>query len=232
MSAILDASSIPNTMIRSGIQAVGGIGASAVSLLGHVSLSAGASGALFGVIGMVLSVFYGRLGSLRAFFDYPRVRSILWTMAIWFVLGLSLHFDNYAHFGGLVFGVLFGLLFMKVPTFAPMKRVLSWLAVLLLLAGMTVAASLPRTDPVLKAQTLEWRGKVEEARAVFDDLIRRDPMEPNGYVHRARFWTILKEPVRAIEDLKKALEVAPPNWKGRAETQKDLKELEQRKPPP
>ncbi len=203
-----------------------GVGASAVSLLGHVSLSAGASGALFGVIGMVLVAFYARLGSLRAFFDYPRVRGILWTMAIWFVLGLSLHFDNYAHFGGLVFGVLFGLLFMKVPTFAPVKQVLSWLVVLVLLAGTAVAASLPRRDPELKVQTLLWRGKVEEARTVFDDLIRRDPVEPAGYLYRAKIWVRLKETARAIEDLKKALEVAPPNWKLRAETRKELEDLE------
>ena len=54
-----------------------GIGASAVSLLSHNVLSAGASGAGFGMIAVTLSILYRRAGAWDSFIANPLVRRIL-----------------------------------------------------------------------------------------------------------------------------------------------------------
>jgi rhomboid protease GluP len=84
-----------------------GIVGSAVSVIGHDALSAGASGALFGVVGWMLVTLRLRFGSLRAFVQNAAIRQQLIWIAAWFVIGVYAHFDNYAHGGGLLFGALY-----------------------------------------------------------------------------------------------------------------------------
>lgn len=84
-----------------------GIAGSAVSVIGHDALSAGASGALFGLIGWQLVVMRVQLGSFRAMWSNPGVRRGLIWIGGWFVIGVFAGFDNFAHAGGLGFGVLF-----------------------------------------------------------------------------------------------------------------------------
>src|SRR5207302_1680044 len=87
-----------------------GIGASAVSVMGHRAISAGASGAGFGMIGVALMIAYRKLGSWDAFFSDLYVLSILKSAGIWFALGVFVirRMDNWAHGGGFVFGLLGG----------------------------------------------------------------------------------------------------------------------------
>ena len=87
-----------------------GIGASAVSLMGHRAVSVGASGAGFGMIGVTLMIDYRHLGSWDAFFSNPDVLGILRGAGIWFLLGIFVlrGLDNWAHGGGFVFGLLGG----------------------------------------------------------------------------------------------------------------------------
>ena len=84
-----------------------GIVGSAVSVIGHDALSAGASGALFGVVGWMLVALRVQFGSWRAFVQHPAIRQQLIWMAAWFVIGAVAGFDNYAHGGGLLFGALY-----------------------------------------------------------------------------------------------------------------------------
>jgi rhomboid protease GluP len=86
-----------------------GIGASAISVIGHTVIGAGASGSGFGMIGIVLMIAYRKLGGWEPFFANESVQSILRNTAIWVVLGIFLiRMDNFAHLGGLVFGLLIG----------------------------------------------------------------------------------------------------------------------------
>src|SRR5262249_48264736 len=90
-----------------------GIGASAVSVLGHNVLSVGASGALFGIVAVVLSILYRRIGSWDSFIANPGVRQIVINLFIWLVIGFGFlggALDNYAHLGGFAFGIPCGLL--------------------------------------------------------------------------------------------------------------------------
>jgi rhomboid protease GluP len=84
-----------------------GLVGSAVSVLGRDALSAGASGALFGVVGWMLVALRAQFGSWGAFAKHPAIRQQLIWIAGWFVLGAFMGFDNYAHGGGLLFGALY-----------------------------------------------------------------------------------------------------------------------------
>ena len=84
-----------------------GIVGSAVSVIGKDALSAGASGALFGVVGWMLVALRAQFGSWGEFAKHPAIRQQLIWIAGWFVLGAFIGFDNYAHGGGLLFGALY-----------------------------------------------------------------------------------------------------------------------------
>src|SRR5262249_55585621 len=84
-----------------------GIAGSAVSVLGHDAVSAGASGALFGLIGWQVGTLRARVGSFRAMWADPGVRRGLMWIGGWFLVGAFVGFDNYAHAGGLAFGLAF-----------------------------------------------------------------------------------------------------------------------------
>jgi membrane associated rhomboid family serine protease len=85
-----------------------GIVGSAASVIGHDAVSAGASGALFGLIGWRLFELRRASGSFKAFVEDPGIRKELTWIGMWFVLGAFAGFDNYAHGGGLVMGALVG----------------------------------------------------------------------------------------------------------------------------
>jgi rhomboid protease GluP len=86
-----------------------GIGAAAVSVLGHRAISAGASGSGFGMIGVTLMIARHHLGTWDLFFSDPFVHYILRSTVIWILLGIFfIRVDNYAHVGGLIFGLLAG----------------------------------------------------------------------------------------------------------------------------
>lgn len=92
-----------------------GIGASAVSVLCHDAVSAGASGAGFGMIGIFFVLMFRRLGGWGPFFADKTVRLNLMLIGAWIVLGFVVRFDNFAHLGGLSFGVLIGILYVRPP---------------------------------------------------------------------------------------------------------------------
>ena len=81
-----------------------GLAGSAASVIGHDAVSAGASGALFGVVGGVLVVHRKTLGSWSALWAQKDIRNNLLMMAAWLVLGPFMGFDSFAHGGGLVAG--------------------------------------------------------------------------------------------------------------------------------
>jgi rhomboid protease GluP len=86
-----------------------GIGASAVSVLAHRSISAGASGAGFGMIGVTLMIAYRHLGSWSQFWTNPWVLSTVRSTVVWILIGIfAVRMDNFAHVGGLIFGLLAG----------------------------------------------------------------------------------------------------------------------------
>jgi rhomboid protease GluP len=112
-----------------------GIAGSAASVIGHDAVSAGASGALFGVVGGALVLQRLTRGRWKAIWNDPAQRRNLVTMAIWLAAGPFMNFDSFAHGGGLVAGA--GVTWALVPKFGPVK-----LAVVLLGLAVLVGASL------------------------------------------------------------------------------------------
>jgi membrane associated rhomboid family serine protease len=122
-----------------------GIAGSAVSVIGHNAISAGASGALFGLIGWQIMVARVQTGSFRAMWNDRGIRRGLVWIGGWFIIGVYAHFDNYAHAGGLGFGLLFTWALISPP---PRRR--RRVVVTLVSLAALVALSL-RPLPVIHA---------------------------------------------------------------------------------
>ncbi|MCC6336031.1 MAG: rhomboid family intramembrane serine protease [Myxococcales bacterium] len=82
-----------------------GLAGSAVSVIGHDVVAAGASGALFGVVGATFALLRIKLGSWKALWQHPVHQKNLGMAALWFVVGAFAGFDNFAHAGGLAAGL-------------------------------------------------------------------------------------------------------------------------------
>ena len=190
------------------------------------SLSAGASGAIFGLIGALAAFFLihrERLGSWGA----RRLGNIAIVLVINLVWGFSQPgIDNLAHLGGLVAGAALGW------ALTPRYQV-DWvrgqvrdrnrlgrywpalvLAALLLVGGTALYTSMYRDSPhrhldlaqeALDAE--EW----DEAAAELEQAITRDPSLANAsvYFHLGLAHSYLEEYEEAISAYQKALELDP-----------------------
>jgi rhomboid protease GluP len=88
---------------------VSGIGGSAISVMGHRVVSAGASGAGFGMIGVEMMLVYRAIGDWSTFLSSEYVLHNVGIMVVWFLIGAYLiRMDNFAHGGGLLFGLMAG----------------------------------------------------------------------------------------------------------------------------
>jgi rhomboid protease GluP len=118
-----------------------GLGGSAASYLFHPSVvSAGASGAIFGLIGFAIA-YYRREGSARG----RDIRAFMMRWALYaFIFGLFVRADNFAHAGGFAAGFLLGSV-MEVREddrrrFRPLWNMLAGLLALVLVASFVLLA--------------------------------------------------------------------------------------------
>jgi rhomboid protease GluP len=101
------------------------------------NFSVGASGALLGMIGVMIAITMKRSGAVMK----AEKSRLIWWVVIIFVMGAypGMHVDNWAHFGGLASGFLLGKLFAdRQPLAGPeLKRAyaLGWLAAAIILAS-------------------------------------------------------------------------------------------------
>lgn len=118
-----------------------GLAGSAASLWWHeATVSAGASGAIFGMFGL----FYGWVTTshlLSAEEKKAQLASAGTFLAFNLIMGLSGRVDNAAHLGGLAAGLVIGLLVSKWHGTARWRPVMVGSAVALLLAAVLVANS-------------------------------------------------------------------------------------------
>lgn len=124
------------------IYLVSGIAGAAASALVWSKIGAGASGAMFGIVGATFAIRYRILGSASRMFADRYVRSMLGQIAMWTVIGIFLlSVDHAAHFGGLLFGILGGL------AATSHRRVLPWAVLAACLGALVAAAARPRMVP-------------------------------------------------------------------------------------
>jgi len=122
-----------------------GIGASAISTICQPYGGAGASGAGFGMISVVLAILYRRAGSWESFWGDSHVRSVLANTGIWVVVGFAgvIRMDNYAHLGGFALGIPCGLILEQRRGRSRLLWIAGVVAYVVVVIGLVVVACIP-----------------------------------------------------------------------------------------
>lgn len=201
-----------------GLYLLTGIGASMLSLTWDpMRVGAGASGAIFGIAGALISVlFFAQLGL------QPEGRRKLLGYVVRFaflnlIFGLQAHIDNMAHLGGLLTGLLIGfflaLTFNLAPEGRSAPRFLIFAISALALLGLFVPVVRTRQYAVeyAKAQTaLEHH----DPRAAVPHLQKYVAARPTDAFGRQLLQSVLQEVQRldkAIPEYERALALDPNN---------------------
>jgi rhomboid protease GluP len=187
------------------------------------SLSAGASGAIFGLVGALAAFFYLQRKILG---DYGRRRLI----NIGIIVALNLFWglsqpgiDNWAHMGGLLSGLALGWALAPRYELDPVTiRVLDtnrmgryWLAltvaVAVLVLGTTLATRVHRDSPrshLLRGQQAIEAESWDEAVSELEQALARDPSlgDVTAYFYLGLAHSYLEEPLPAAEAYEAALE--------------------------
>jgi membrane associated rhomboid family serine protease/Flp pilus assembly protein TadD len=202
---------------------LGGITGSVASLLWNpMGVSAGASGAIFGVLTALIATLY--VGKL----PMPKhvVRPILWTLVFWAVFQLAYGFwktgvDNAAHLGGVAAGLILGYpLGHHLGTEAPARHSRERIFTYSLMALGIFCFIVWRLDSyvvqVERARVLLTENKPDQAIAMLQSALQKRPNE--AYVHFliAQSFERKGDVASAERELKQALQLAPDNgayWK-------------------
>ncbi|BDG05836.1 rhomboid family protein [Anaeromyxobacter oryzae] len=200
------------------------IAGSAASLLGPATVSAGASGALFGVIGAALALHRRALGSWGEFFRNRGSQQVLLNLAVLAVVGKFVPIDQFAHLGGFLTGAAWGW----IATRPWPRRTWPWIALAGAVAIVVALALYPRWRATVRAQeeiaNALQRRDVPSARALLD-AARGDKLDTPGLDFQ-------EAQIRALEgDLEGALAKLEPLEKategeGRSEVSRLLAEVE------
>jgi len=190
-----------------------GIAASVTSVAWHpTGLSAGASGAIFGIAGALIASFY--LGE----FSLPRaavagtLRSVVMFAGYNLIFGaMSGRTDNAAHVGGLVSGLILGALIARVApsTDEPLRRVGVLLVGLLLVAGgfTWLQRSHVRLGSMDQARQSLTAGKTDEAIARLEAVVRQHPDYAPAHLELARAYAIKRDFAKAEAELERVIEL-------------------------
>ncbi len=119
-----------------------GLGASALSMATHDVLGAGASGALFGMIGATMVIHRRMLPGWGPFLRSPSTLSVAAQLGVWTVVALAqdLPIDHAAHGGGLLTGAAAAWIMTRPFP----RRATAWLPLALALGGVIALAVWPR----------------------------------------------------------------------------------------
>jgi membrane associated rhomboid family serine protease len=204
-----------------------GLAGSLASLWWHpMTIGAGASGAIFGLAGAAIAVFYlGHLPIAKAAIQ-GTMRSLLTFVGYNLLFGLSPGIDNSAHIGGLVAGLAMGTALSKHILVAPEVRRtwarVTWvaMAVVLLLANAAVRRQYPQLSmlanpQVVAAQQLAsakvalQQRRADDAIAQLQDVIEEQPnaAEPRYLLGEA--YLMQNKPDQAIAAFQEALRLDP-----------------------
>src|SRR5262249_12527993 len=197
------------------IYVVSGIAGGIASLAWNPhNVSAGASGAIFGLVGALIASFYLGEFSMPQGFIRPQLRILLIFSAYSLVYGLIGRVDNAAHIGGLVTGLAFGALIARVAPNA--ENVLARSAVVALVSLLVLTGGWLRYS---RAYTLyyQWgdqllsENRTLEAIPEFQRAIRVKPNYVPAHLALAYAYSFIPNYVQAEAELKQVLELDPRN---------------------
>jgi membrane associated rhomboid family serine protease/Flp pilus assembly protein TadD len=200
------------------IYILSGVTGSVASLLWNpMGVSAGASGALFGVVGALIATLYA--GKL----PLPKhvIRPILWSLVFWAVFEFAYGFwktgvDNAAHIGGFAAGLIIGYpLGHHLGTEAPARQSRERIFTYSLMALSIFCFIVWRIDSyvvqVERARVLLVENKPDQAIALLQPALQKRPKE--AYVHflLAQSFERKNDFASGERELKQALQLAPNN---------------------
>jgi rhomboid protease GluP len=209
------------------IYLLAGLYGSLVSFAFGPNLSAGASGAIFGLLGVMVAYFRRHR---ETFGDWGRQRlfSLLGVAGFNLVLGFTVPgIDNLAHLGGLITGVVLGWLLVPeyelkvdergLPYVADRTSLQSrwWviaLAILLLVAGTSVAVAAQRESAsafIMRGQRALEAGDFTAAESLFRQAVARDPDSGENLFYLGVTLSEQGQMTEAIRTYQDALQLEP-----------------------
>jgi len=193
---------------------ISGIGASLASVWWRPGgVSAGASGAIFGIVGALIASHY--LGEFSAphFAVRSRLRSVLIFAGYALIFGaMSGRTDNAAHMGGLVTGLLFGALIARVaPEREPVRRAVVILGVAFFVLGCGAWLHQSRSYLIhaARGERLLEDHKIEPAIQELQTAIRQRPDYVPAHFDLAHVYFDQRQYALAESELKRVLELRP-----------------------
>ena len=211
-------------------------------LINSISIGAGASGAIFGVLGAFAAYFFAHREVLG-----EAGRQTLWGILVMAGINLTFGFstpgiDNWAHVGGLVGGFAVGLAFIARPAMPPnvfsfpspptiTSRVPPrvWLLPLMVAAivGGTWLGTVTLPDNpdshLYSAERLLDRRSYDEALDEIATALQLNPGSGRAYLLRGQILADLDDVARARSELYKAIAIA--RQTGDRDTEEDAREL-------
>ena len=198
------------------------IGGSACSVLWHPSaVSAGASGALFGLAGALLAFFVAHRYSIPELIYRPVVRNLVLLLLVNILIGAVVdEIDNMAHLGGLVTGLLAGRALDRDPqgsarldgrrlARAAIPAILLGLLCMLIPWRAASAADIGLELAGEKAQREQRLGHRAEALRIVEAGLLRDATNPDLLGVRAEIRILESDPRGALDDLNELLYQRP-----------------------
>jgi rhomboid protease GluP len=196
-----------------------GLGGAVASVWWHpLVVGVGASGAIFGLAGIMVTLLRSGQLSLPAEFLKQHSKSILAFIGYNLFFGfISPHIDNSAHLGGLATGLLLGaLLPVAGSEEGHNRRVLAFgVSAVLIFGGFAYARSanvgalaLVAGEDAMEAK--QW----DKAAASFQAAIKSNPRQPDAYLELGYVYLVQKKYAQAVPPLQKATQLAPQNANG------------------
>lgn len=197
-----------------------GIGGNLLSLA-HAPdrVSAGASGAIFGIAGAILSgVKFGNLsitsGEKRAIFS-----SIIFFVGFNFYIGMGPGIDNMCHFGGFLSGLVIGLP-LAVPSSTRSKHTLAQIMTLLATVGLLAFGGnelVKAHGQMFKADTLMRQGDYAAAIQLLESRMASNPDDEDALLQLGRVYAMSKQPDKVVQAFEKAHRLNPNSGKIQAQ---------------
>jgi rhomboid protease GluP len=193
-----------------------GLGSSLASLAVHpTTISVGASGAIFGVVGALVFPFYRK----RVLLPPPAMKAMLRSLGMFIVVNLAIGsaipvIDNSAHIGGLLVGFALGAILTQLAisgadlTTAFPKVAIG--AALLLALGYAGVRHLHR-EQVLPGQAYLWlqTENVQRAIEAGKRAVSRDPQSALAHLSLGEAYDSASQKQEAVKEYESAHRLAP-----------------------
>ncbi len=203
-----------------------GLIASLTSIYMHPqNISAGASGAVFGIFGL----WFGFLLANKSILQENFVKDNMKSAVVFLIMVLASGFmrsgiDNAAHVGGVVAGFVSGFLLAPILPGLPKWQTKDWAGIIVMVAMVagtfylsyekahreTTAQSVDLAPADVKASiALLKNNKPQEALRMLDALLEKHPNHSQGHYLRAHAYLMLNDEAKALVDMNEVLKENP-----------------------